>query len=172
MNQVEPYLSTDRIAYFTMEIGIRPEMHTYSGGLGLLAGDAARSAADLTLPIVFVTLASREGSNRQEIDNDGNQIDAPDPWNPEEYATPIGAMVAVDIEGRTVWIRPWVYELKSPRGHQIPIILLDTNVSENEARDRTITNRLYFGDERDRIKQEAVLGIGGVRVLRALGFQN
>ncbi|MFY9992923.1 MAG: alpha-glucan family phosphorylase [Rhodoplanes sp.] len=171
MNQVEPYLSTDRIAYFTMEIGIRPEMHTYSGGLGLLAGDAARSAADLTLPIVFVTLASREGSNRQEIDNDGNQIDAPDPWNPEEYATPIGAMVTVDIEGRTVWIRPWVYELKSPRGHQIPIILLDTNVSENEARDRTITNRLYFGDERDRIKQEAVLGIGGVRVLRALGFR-
>ena len=88
MNEVEPYLSSDRIAYFTMEIGIRPEMHTYSGGLGLLAGDAARSAADLTLPIVFVTLASREGSNRQEIDAEGHQIDAPDPWNPEEYLHP------------------------------------------------------------------------------------
>lgn len=171
MNHVEPYLSSNRIAYFTMEIGIRPEMHTYSGGLGLLAGDAARSAADLTLPAVFVTLASREGSNRQEIDADGNQIDAPDPWNPEDYCLAIGALVAVEIEGRTVWIKPWLYELKSPRGHQIPIILLDTNVPENDARDRIITNRLYFGDQRDRIKQEAVLGIGGVHVLRALGFR-
>lgn len=171
MQQVEQYLTSNRIAYFTMEIGIRPEMHTYSGGLGMLAGDAARSSADLMLPVVFVTLASREGSNRQEIDADGNQIDAPDPWNPEEYATPVGCMVAVQIEGRTVWIRPWLYELKSSRGHQVPILLLDTNVSENEARDRTITNRLYFGDQRDRIKQEAVLGIGGVRVLRSLGFR-
>ncbi|EJW13016.1 Glycogen phosphorylase [Rhodovulum sp. PH10] len=170
MIEVAPYLSVNRIAYFSMEVGIREEMHTYSGGLGLLAGDAARSAADLDLPMVFVTLASREGSNKQEIDADGNQIDAPDPWNPEEWAIPIGALVAVKIEGRQVWIRPWLYELASPRGPKIPVILLDTNVSENDPRDRIITNRLYFGDQKDRIKQEAVLGIGGVRVLRALGF--
>lgn len=170
MIEVARYLSVNRIAYFSMEVGIRQEMHTYSGGLGLLAGDAARSAADLDLPMVFVTLASREGSIKQEIDADGNQIDGPDPWNPEDWATPIGAMVAVQIEGRQVWIRPWLYDLKSPRGFQIPVLLLDTNVPENDPRDRNITNRLYFGDEKDRIKQEVVLGVGGVRVLRALGF--
>ena len=170
MIDVTPYLRAARIAYFSMEIGIRPEMHTYSGGLGILAGDAARSAADLGLPIVFVTLASRSGYLRQEIDAQGAQIDGPDPWNPEEYTRAVGVMVAVAIEGRTVWIRPWLYELKSPLGHQVPVILLDTNVTENDPRDRSITDRLYGGDEIDRIRQEIVLGIGGERVLRALGF--
>src|SRR6266702_1803036 len=131
MIDVTPYLRTTRIAYFSMEIGIRVEMHTYSGGLGILAGDAARSAADLGLPMVFVTLASRNGYLRQEINSEGAQIDHPDPWNPEDYTQAAGVMIAVAIEGRTVWIRPWVYELKSPLGHQVPIILLDTNVAEN-----------------------------------------
>jgi starch phosphorylase len=170
MIDVSAYLRTIRLAYFSMEIGIRREMHTYSGGLGILAGDAARSAADLGLPIVFVTLASRSGYLRQEIDNEGTQIDHADPWNPEDYTQAAGVMVAVAVEGRTVWIRPWVYELKSPLGQQVPIILLDTNVAENDPRDRSITNRLYGGDETDRIKQEIVLGIGGERILRALGF--
>jgi glycogen phosphorylase len=170
MIDVTPYLRTTRIAYVSMEIGLRPEMHTYSGGLGILAGDAARTAADLGLPMVFVTLASRAGYLHQGIDSQGAQIDSPDPWNPEDYTQPAGVMVAVAIEGRTVWIRPWVYELKSLVGHQIPIILLDTNVTENDARDRSITDRLYGGDEIDRIRQEIVLGIGGEKVLRALGF--
>jgi starch phosphorylase len=170
MIELTRYLPTSRIAYFSMEIGIRPEIHTYSGGLGVLAGDAARSAADLDLPMVFVTLASREGYLRQKIDKEGRQVDGPDPWKPEEYTQPLGAMVAVAIEGRTVWIRAWLYELKSPLGRQVPIILLDTNVAENAAQDRAITNRLYGGNEIDRIKQEIVLGIGGERMLRALGF--
>jgi starch phosphorylase len=153
-----------------MEIGLRPEMHTYSGGLGVLAGDAARSAADLALPMVFVTLVSRCGYLHQDIDSHGAQVDSPDPWNPEDYTDPAGVMVAVAIEGRTVWIRPWLYELKSPFGGQVPIILLDTNLKENDARDRSITDRLYGGNELDRIRQEIVLGIGGERVLRALGF--
>jgi starch phosphorylase len=170
MMELTRYLRATRIAYFSMEIGIRPEIHTYSGGLGILAGDAARSAADLDLPMVFVTLASREGYLRQEIDREGGQVDAPDPWKPQDYTRPVGAMIAVAIEGRTVWVRPWLYELKSPLGREVPIILLDTNVAENDPRDRTITNRLYGGDEIDRIKQEIVLGIGGERMLRALGF--
>ena len=170
MIELTRYLSTSRIAYFSMEIGIRPEIHTYSGGLGVLAGDAARSAADLDLPMVFVTLASREGYLRQKIDKEGNQVDGPDPWKPETYTQPLGAMVAVAVEGRTVWIRAWLYELKSPLGRQVPIILLDTNVAENAAQDRAITNRLYGGNEIDRIKQEIVLGIGGEHMLRALGF--
>ena len=170
MIDVTPYLRATRIAYFSMEIGLRPEMHTYSGGLGVLAGDAARSAADLALPMVFVTLVSRCGYLHQDIDSHGAQVDSPDPWNPEDYTDPAGVMVAVAIEGRTVWIRPWLYELKSPFGGQVPIILLDTNLKENDARDRSITDRLYGGNELDRIRQEIVLGIGGERVLRALGF--
>jgi len=170
MLDVTPYLRVTRIAYFSMEIGIRPEMHTYSGGLGVLAGDAARSAADLGLPMVFVTLASRRGYLHQDIDPEGAQIDSADPWNPEDYTQAAGVMVAAAIEGRTVWIRPWLYELKSPLGRQVPIVLLDTNVAENDPRDRSITDRLYGGDETDRIRQEVVLGIGGERVLRALGF--
>src|SRR5215813_549025 len=104
MIDVTSYLRSTRIAYFSMEIGIRPEMHTYSGGLGILAGDAARSAADLDLPMVFVTLASRAGYLRQELDAEGAQTDNPDPWNPEDYAQPLGAMIALTIEGRAVWI--------------------------------------------------------------------
>src|SRR6266496_5469724 len=99
LSAVEALIRNGRIAYFTMEIAIRPEIHTYSGGLGVLAGDTARSAADLDLPIVFVTLVSREGYLRQEIDPEGDQIDCPDPWKPEDYTRPVGAMVAVAIEG-------------------------------------------------------------------------
>ena len=170
MIDITPYLRATRIAYFSMEIGLRREMHTYSGGLGILAGDAARSAADLGLPMVFVTLASRSGYLHQEIDAQGSQIDRPDPWNPEDYTQALSVMVAVAIEGRTVWIRSWLYELKSPLGRQVPIILLDTNVAENDVRDRSITDRLYGGDQIDRMRQEIVLGIGGEQVLRALGF--
>jgi starch phosphorylase len=170
MTDLTSYLRVTRIAYFSMEIGIRPEMHTYSGGLGILAGDAARSAADLGLPMVFVTLVSRHGYLRQEIDAHGAQIDNSDPWKPEDYTEAVGVMVAVAVEGRTVWVRSWLYELTSPLGRRVPILLLDTNVAENDPRDRSITDRLYGGDESDRIKQEVILGIGGERVLRALGF--
>jgi glycogen phosphorylase len=170
MIDITPYLRTTRIAYFSMEIGVRAEMHTYSGGLGILAGDAARTAADLGLPMVFVTLASRSGYLRQEIDARGAQIDHPDPWNPPDYTAGLDVMVAVEIEGRTVWIRPWLYELRSPLDRHVPIVLLDTNVQENDPQDRTITDRLYGGDKSERIRQEIVLGIGGERLLRALGF--
>src|SRR5436309_3421089 len=99
MIDVTPSLRATRIAYFSMEIGIRPEMHTYSGGLGILAGDAARSAADLGLPMVFVTLASRSGYLRQEIDSQGAQIDSPDPWNPEDYTLAVRAQIAARTRG-------------------------------------------------------------------------
>src|SRR5690554_3412917 len=103
MSPIDPFLPRRWIAYFSMEIALRPEMHTYSGGLGVLAGDTARSCADLELPIVFVTLASREGYLRQEIDADGRQVDHADPWCLADWATPLDAMVAVRIEGRAVW---------------------------------------------------------------------
>jgi glycogen phosphorylase len=106
-----------------MEMALRPEMKTYSGGLGVLAGDTARSCADLDLPVVFVTLASSEGYLRQEIDVDSRQFEHTDPWEPADWATPLGAMVAVPIDNRQVWIRPWLYELTCAIGHATPVLL-------------------------------------------------
>ncbi|WP_204623622.1 alpha-glucan family phosphorylase [Crenalkalicoccus roseus] len=160
-----------RVAYLSMEIAFDPKVPTYAGGLGVLAGDTARSCADLELPVVFVTLASREGYLRQEISPEGEQVDHPDPWDPASRTTPLGAMVAVRLEGRTVWIRPWLYLHACPLGSCVPVILLDTRLEDNDPADRGITDRLYGGDEALRLKQEAVLGIGGERMLRALGFE-
>jgi starch phosphorylase len=167
---IEGYLQRTRIAYFSMEIALRSEMHTYSGGLGVLAGDTVRSAADLQLPMVFVTLASRQGYLWQEIGPDGRQIDHADPWEPEDWATPLPDVMAATIEGRNVWVRPWLYEWNSARGNKVPVILLDTHIDQNDLHDRGITHRLYGGDEIYRLKQEIVLGIGGEQVLRSLGF--
>ena len=170
MNPLDPYLGKTRIAYFTMEIALRPEIPTYSGGLGVLAGDTARSCTDLALSVVFVSLVSRAGYLRQEIDRHGRQMDLPDPWEPLEWTQPLDAMVAVSIEGRTVWIRPWLYSLRCPLGPSVPVLLLDTDLDQNDPRDRQLTDRLYGGDDVYRLKQEVVLGIGGVRLLKALGF--
>jgi starch phosphorylase len=159
-----------RIAYLTMEIGLRAEMHTYSGGLGILAGDIARSVADLRLPVVFVTLASREGYLRQELDREGRQVDHADPWEPSDWATPLDAPVTIELDGRPVRIRPWLYEVTSPSGDAAPVLLLDTDLPQNDPRDRPITGRLYGGGDAERIRQEAVLGFGADLVLRALGF--
>ena len=170
MTPIDPFLKRTRIAYFSMEIALRPEMHTYSGGLGVLAGDTARSCADLELPVVFVTLASRSGYLKQEIDREGRQIDRPDPWDPAAWTVPLGAMIAVSIEGREVWIRPWLHTYTCPLGNCVPVLLLDTDLDQNTPEDRKITDCLYDGDVAYRLKQEVVLGIGGVRILQALGF--
>src|SRR5690606_22503788 len=164
MSRLDQHLKRTRIAYFTMEIAIRPEMHTYSGGLGGLAGDTARTCADLELPVVFVTLITRAGYMRQEIDPEGRQTEAPSPWDPARWARPLGAKIAVEIEGREVWIRPWLYTIRGITGYEPPVVLLDTNLDENTSEDRKITDHLYGGDRRYRLKQEAVLGIGGVRI--------
>ena len=154
-----------------MEIALRPEMHTYSGGLGILAGDTVRSCADLELPIVFVTLACRAGYFLQEINASGDQVETPDWWQPERWCTALDAMVAVRLDGRAVWVRPWLYVHTSSAGHKIPVLLLDTDIEANHVDDRGITNTLYGAGSDYRLKQDAVLGIGGVRILRALEFQ-
>jgi starch phosphorylase len=165
---IVPFSPHGRIAYFSMEIALAPELHTYSGGLGVLAGDTARSSADLGLPVVFVTLICRDGYLRQEVDGAGRQTDHPDPWPVERYAQPLGAKAAVTIEGRAVWVQPWLYRLSGGTGAEVPVLLLDTDLDENAPEDRQITSRLYSGDERHRLKQELVLGVGGVRLLQAL----
>ncbi len=168
---LERAVRRSRIAYFSMEIALRPEIHTYSGGLGVLAGDTARTAADLDLPMVFVTPVSRSGYVRQEIAESGAQLSNPNPWSPEDFAEPLPHMAAVRIEGRSVWVRPWLYALECPLGHSVPVLLLDTDLQENAPEDRRITDVLYGGDDAYRLKQEIVLGIGGQLILRALGFR-
>ena len=168
---IGPFLGPTRVAYFTMEIALQPEVHTYSGGLGVLAGDTARACVDLELPVVFVSLISRRGYLRQAIDAEGRQQEAEDPWTPEQFATPLRAKVAVILEHREVWVRPWLYMLRNAQGQRVPVLLLDTDLDENRADDRRLTDRLYGGDKVYRFKQEVVLGIGGLRVLQALGFK-
>jgi starch phosphorylase len=170
MSPIDVFLPRTHIAYFTMEIAIRPEIHSYSGGLGILAGDTARSCAELELPVVFVTLLSRAGYFRQEIGADGRQVERPDCWEVERWCTPLNAMVGVEIEGRPVWIRAWLNTHTSPHGHRVPVLLLDADLDQNVAEDRTLTHYLYGGDDTYRLKQEIILGIGGIRILRALGF--
>jgi starch phosphorylase len=159
-----------RIAYFSMEIALDSEIPTYSGGLGVLAGDTVRSCADLDLPMVAVSLVSRAGYFRQTIDDKGRQTEQPDPWNPEQHAKPLNAKVAVTIEGRLVWVGGWLYILHGQMDGRQPVILLDTNIEENTEEDRQLTHYLYGDGESYRLKQEIILGIGGLRMLQALGF--
>jgi len=167
---LDDFTREPRVAYFSMEIALRNEIPTYSGGLGVLAGDTVRSAADLELPLVAVSLVSRAGYFRQAIDAQGRQSEQAAVWAPREWAAPLDAKIAVPIEGRAVWIGAWLYVLKSHMGGRQPVLLLDTDLDENRPEDREITHILYGGDEAYRLKQEIVLGIGGVRLLQALGF--
>jgi starch phosphorylase len=171
MSILDNYITEPKIAYFSMEIGLRDEIPTYSGGLGILAGDTVKSATDLNLPFIAVTLMSRKGYFRQEIDSEGHQTEHPAEWDPSKLMELTSEKVPVTIEGREVLVQAWVYIVTSPRGLSVPVIYLDTNVTDNSPEDRTLTDHLYGGDESYRIKQEVVLGIGGVRMLRKLGFQ-
>jgi starch phosphorylase len=168
--KMDSFVSRISIAYFSMEIALSDEMHTYAGGLGVLAGDMARSAADLDIPIVFVSLLSRQGYVNQSFAEDGTQVSGLAPWEPERWAAPLKAMVAVEIDQREVWIRPWLHIVQG-LGGSVPVLLLDTDLDQNSPADRGITSRLYPEDARLRFKQEIVLGIGGEQLLRALGFE-
>jgi len=170
MNSLHEFTAEPMIAYFSMEIGVKNDIPTYSGGLGILAGDTIKSAADLMLPVVAVTLISRKGYFTQEIDPQGWQQEKPVVWDPARYMKLLPVKVKVQIEGRDVTIQAWVYLVISPTGGKIPIFFLDTDVPENTPEDRGITDYLYGGDHTYRIKQEVVLGMGGVRMLHALEF--
>ncbi len=171
MSILEKHITEPKIAYFSMEIGLKDDIPTYSGGLGVLAGDTVKSAADLELPFIAVTLISRKGYFRQQIDDHGHQTEMPAIWDPAKLMTLAGETVSVTIEGREVHIQSWIYFVKSPTGGIVPVIYLDTNLPENSAEDRKLTDSLYGGDESYRIKQEVILGIGGVRMLGKLGFR-
>jgi len=158
------------IAYFSMEIGLESTIHTYSGGLGVLSGDTLRAAADLGIPMVGVTLVHRKGYFQQHLDSQGNQTESESPWFPDEFLSLLPVRVVVQLSSRPVQIQAWRYLLKGQSGHSIPVFLLDTMIPENQPQDQALTDYLYGGDDRYRLSQEVVLGIGGVAMLRALGY--
>jgi len=165
-----PDLVSPLVAYFSMEIGLESGMPTYSGGLGVLAGDTIRSAADLEVPMVAVSLLHRRGYFFQRVDPHGQQSEEPVAWPVNDFVELIDEQATVDIEGRTVHVRAWRYRVKGESGHVVPVYLLDTDVNENQPWDRTLTDVLYGRDDHYRLCQEMVLGVGGFRLLRALGY--
>lgn len=158
------------IAYFSMEITLDPEMPTYSGGLGVLSGDTVRSAADAKMPMVAVTLLPRRGYFHQVLDADGWQSEQPVTWDVGGWLTELAPRVTVTIENRPVRLRAWRFEVEGHSHSTVPVFLLDSDLPENAEVDRALTQSLYGGDQRYRLCQEVVLGIGGIRMLRALGY--
>jgi starch phosphorylase len=167
----ESFPASGLVAYFSMEIAVNPAMPTYSGGLGILAGDTMRSAADLNIPLVAFTLLHRKGYFQQHLDQAGNQSEDIQPWDPSAFCTEEAARVTVSIENRTVMVRAWRYDLVGRHGHVVKIFMLDTDLDENSGWDRGLTDHLYGGDTDYRLQQEIVLGMGGVRMAKALGHE-
>jgi glycogen phosphorylase len=164
------FIEGPKVAYFSMEIGINSDVPTYSGGLGVLAGDVIRSSADLRIPLVAVTLVSKKGYLKQKITPDGRQLDYPEEWEPSKFMRLLPATVTVRIGGRDVKVGVWVFDQESLTGGVVPVLFLTTDVQGNAQQDREITGFLYGGDETYRLKQEIVLGIGGLRILEALSI--
>jgi starch phosphorylase len=165
-------IDSQLVAYFTMEIGLKPEMPTYSGGLGVLAGDTIQAAANMKIPMIVITLLHRKGYFFQKIDDSGLQIEEPVIWPVEDHLDELPNRIQVEIEKRTVAVRAWKYVVTGRSAGTIEVLFLDTDLPDNEDQDRTLTHYLYGGDDRYRLHQEVVLGIGGVRMLRSLGYDN
>lgn len=172
MGHVYPGTET-RVAYFSAEFGLHESLPIYSGGLGVLAGDHVKSASDLGLGLVGVGILYAQGYFRQRINAEGRQEEVYEPFEPESRPispalSPDGAPVAVKIglPGRELLLKVWKVEVG-----RTAIYLLDANLPQNSEEDKLLTARLYGGGSRTRISQEMILGIGGVRALRALGLR-
>ncbi len=159
-----------KIAYFSMEVAIAQSIPTYSGGLGVLAGDTLKSCADLRVPVVGVTLLYRKGYFDQKLNAQYGQEEFPVQWDPEHFLNPLSETIEVEIERRKVRVRAWQYDIVGLGGYVMPLIFLDTDVDGNTSPDRALAEYLYGGDDKYRLAQEIVLGIGGVRMLAALGY--
>ncbi len=161
-----------RVAYFSMEIAIANEIPTYSGGLGVLAGDTLRSCADLEVPMVAITLLSRKGYFSQKIDQNGRQTESPTDWDIKKFLVKLPVIATIPIDGKEVRISAWRYFIQGITGYKLPVYFLDSDIEGNTPDDRRLTDYLYGGDKTYRLKQEIILGIGGVRMLDALGYSN
>jgi starch phosphorylase len=160
-------LSRRSIVYFSMEIALSPSVPTYSGGLGMLAGDTLRSAADTSAPMVAVSLVHRRGYFRQMLSDVGQQTEADVPWSPETLPS-AGQTVTITMQNRQIQLRAWRFDVVGTTGHIVPVYLLDADVEGNDAWDRKLTDHLYGGDTYYRLCQETILGLGGIALLQAL----
>lgn len=157
-----------KIAYFSMEVGLNENMPTYSGGLGILAGDHIKSAADLNIPLVGITLLYKRGYFIQTISPLGQQEEVYPYFDPRAFMEPLPFKVTIKIEGRDLHIGVWKYNQVGSQGGRVSVYFLDTDLPINSADDRLITQYLYGGDSHTRICQEAVLGIGGYLAMKRL----
>ena len=161
-----------KIAYFSAEIGISAKLPTYSGGLGVLAGDHIKAAADADLPMCAVTLLYKEGYFKQRLDDEGNQTEVYPRFDPDPLLRKLPIKFTLPLRKRDVWIQVYQYKYTGLTGHEIPIYFLDTDLEENFEDDKAITLRLYSGDKDNRILQEAILGFGGIKLLDELQYNN
>ena len=162
--------STVTIAYFSMEVGLQSAVPSYAGGLGILAGDTLRAAADAGIPMVGVSLLSRKGYFRQQLDASGWQSEASINWPINDYLQLQEPRITVDIEDRKVTVQTWRYDIQGIDGSVLPVFFLDTQLEANTEFDRSLTDYLYGGNDTYRLCQEIILGIGGIKILRALGY--
>ncbi|QDQ42100.1 starch phosphorylase [Methylacidiphilum kamchatkense Kam1] len=153
-----------------MEIAVDERIPTYSGGLGVLAGDTLSAAASVGFSMVGVSLLYRKGYFFQKIDEQGVQREEPVEWVVDDFLVEQQPRIKIQLENREVTVRCWLYEIEQNE-HKVPVYFLDTDLPENDPYDRSLSGFLYGGDDRYRLCQEAVLGIGGVRMLRALGYK-
>ncbi len=157
-----------KISYFSLEIGMKPEIPTYSGGLGILAGDTIKSFADQRIPAIGVTLLYNKGYFHQEL-KDGEQKEVPVDWKKEDHLKRLSPKISIRLEDRDIIVQAWLYITEGVDGYKVPVIFLDSDVEQNDEEARGFTSNLYGGDRRYRLIQESILGIGGVRMLQALG---
>ncbi|UCD38688.1 MAG: alpha-glucan family phosphorylase, partial [Fidelibacterota bacterium] len=159
-----------RYAYFSLEMGLTEDIPTYSGGLGVLAGDHVKSAADLKLPLCAVTLLYREGYLIQRINPEGEQIELYPRFHPEPLLKRIPIELSLPLRNRDVRLAVWQYDVTGVTGGVVPVFFLDTDIPDNHSDDQGITRRLYSGGKDLRLLQEAVLGFGGIQLLDELGI--
>ncbi len=156
------------VGYFTAEIGLWSELHTYSGGLGVLAGDHVKSAADAEIDLVGVTLLYREGYGRQHIDDEGNQTESFGTIDPADHLIDTGLDITLPLDGGTLYAKIWKVEVVGVTGHIVPVYFMDTHHPKNSDYHQSMGARLYGGNDDVRIRQEYLLGVGGVRLLNML----
>jgi len=164
-------ISDRKIGYFSMEIALAKALPTYSGGLGMLAGDSLRSAADTGVSLVAVSLVHRRGYFEQHLDASGQQTESDVVWSPVTTLPSANQTISIIIQGREITLQAWRYDVVGVTGHIIPVFLLDSDVEGNDAWDRHLTDHLYGGDTYYRLCQETILGLGGIHLLHALGCQ-
>ena len=157
------------IAYFSAEIGISSSLPTYSGGLGVLAGDHIKASGDIGLNMCAITLLYREGYFKQRIDEDGIQTETYPRFDPYPLLKKLDVRFTLRLRGRDVWIQVYRFDYAGYGGQVVPIYFLDTDVEDNIKDDRIISQRLYSGNKDHRILQEAILGFGGARLLDEIG---